>query len=159
MGQKLHKFISKLEGINRNAHFKLINIVNQNRRLIEDANRERLADGKLSDGTSIINNRSGESTFGTNRYSKYWAEKRQNRGRQVEYVDLKYTGNFYKSIKYKKTEDGGKIISTDSDQKKLNDIDDRYGDKVLGLTENELDNIAKDAAIQLSEFIAQKISD
>lgn len=158
MAQKLHNFITKLKALDSKANMMLLNIVNNNKTLIEDANRDRLAEGKNIDGSYIFNNPSNTPTrLGS--YSRWWAEIRKEAGRQIDYVDLKYKGNLYNSIKYRKTKDGGEIISTDTDKKKIEDIDRRYGQQWLGLTEQELDNLAIDAAENLATLIAQKISD
>ena len=159
MAQKLHNFITKLNALKNTANLRLLNIVNEKSGWIEDKNRERLTKGKLSDGSQITNLHPNESASGTSRYSKLHARIRHEARLQDEYVDLKFKGKFYESIKYKKTAKGGQIISTDSDKKKVDDIDSRYGTRVLGLTEDELQTLADQSAQQLATFIAQKISD
>ena len=155
----LSKFIRRLRSIDEKGRFKLINIVNSQRNEIIKKNKENLAGGKLSTGGDItnLNDRDVESTGRTNSYSSSYLASREVRAKkkQTEYVDLRLTGQYYKSIKYQKTPRGGKISSNDPKEKY---IDERYGEDTLGLQEEQLQEIAEKSAEMLSQYIVKQLT-
>lgn len=102
-------------------------------------NKTQLAEGKKSDGTQI----------GT--YSNMWANIRQSRGRQTEFVDLNFSGKHYDNLGFKKiTEEYAELGSNISYE---SDITDRYGKDVYGLTQENTETYAKNS--WLKEFAYQ----
>lgn len=94
-------------------------MINDNKQTLIDANRRQLREGERKDGTQI----------GT--YLPYTIQKRQERGLQTSYIDLYYEGGFYSRM-YVETKGMTFLIS--SKDWKLDMLEDRYGEMILGIS-------------------------
>lgn len=70
------------------------------------------------------------------RYSKYTQEIKQAEGKPWEHVTLNDTGAFYKSFRVK--DNGAGVVITAETEKQTDDLSDKYGRKILGLTYESL---------------------
>jgi hypothetical protein len=88
---------------------------------IEALNKKQLTEGKRSDGLQV--DASG--------YSKRHRKARIRRGRQVDHVDLNFTGAFYNKV-YSLYFD--KFMELGSKDSKTDVLEDSYSTKIFGLT-------------------------
>jgi hypothetical protein len=159
MSRQLRGFIDRLKNIenkSRNRTFTLFNIKKQE---IRKRVKARLSEGLNTDGTPITQmaDVKGERQGA---YSKVHAKARLKRGKskQNDHVDLNFKGSYYRKIKYTRLDDGFRIES-DADEEKQERLEGFYGDKLLGLSENDLKELTDDVAQNLANFIAQTLTD
>lgn len=76
---------------------------NANPAMLADMNRAQLTEGLYSDGTKIQEN-----------YSPQWELIRTIKGKQVDFVDLNFSGEFYQSIQARSTPRSVIMFSTDN---------------------------------------------
>ena len=90
--EALRKLYDKIKGGNNAefisvSKFYLLDFLTVNTDLLETLNTQQLAKGEYADGTSIQDG-----------YSDMWQRERVINGKQVAFVDLNYSGDFYESI-------------------------------------------------------------
>lgn len=98
---------------------------NQTEDQYEDLNRSQLAQGKLNDGSDL-----------TPPYSVMYSEVRERAGLQIDHVDLKFTGNFYKGFTMKME---GETLQLGSDVEYEGSLSARYSERIYGLSEENAD--------------------
>lgn len=146
----LDKFINNLANLQKNVNVLL------DKRLIKDLSdksREQLSEGKREDGTNI-SYEDGRST-----YSPNYKKQKQRKGLQNEYIDLKYSGTFHKSIKTQKKSKGVyENISNDSVYTgKLKGL--FGGDQLLlGINEESANEIAEKLAQDIENLILKELA-
>jgi hypothetical protein len=87
----------------------------------KNLNRSQLIDGENINGTSI-----------EPAYTRFTVSEKKRKGQIFDRVTLKDTGDFHKSFTVKASSDSFVINATDP---KTNKIQRKYGDKILGLSE------------------------
>lgn len=100
-------------------------VLGQTEEQYEDLNRSQLLQGKLNDGSDL-----------TPPYSVMWSEVRERHGLQIDHVDLKFTGNFYKGFTMKME---GETLQLGSDVEYEGSLSARYSEKIYGLSEENAD--------------------
>ena len=118
----------------------------------EELNREQLEKGLNAKGEQI-----GE-------YGGFYREQRATDGYQVDYVDLKVTGKFHKSIYAKKEGEDVEMFSDDNAQKVQSLLKGGngvrkggFGEEIFGLT-NESKEITKEMARDTKIEIIQEVT-
>lgn len=91
-------------------------------------------------------------------YSDFTAELKKGKGQPFKSITLKDSGTFYNSFEVKATKKGDIIITADT-IKNGDDLEDRFGNKLVGLNEENISiyrEYFKNALLQLirKEFIA-----
>ena len=87
-------------------------------------------------------------------YTPYTKKLKQARGQITSHVTLKDTGDFHNSIFIQYGNDGFEIAASDSKTSKLIT---KYGDAVLGLTDDNTDRTSEIIADDLKELINKLI--
>ena len=115
-----------------------------------EANRNQLAKGKKADETDIA------YSNGRKTYSPSYKKQKARRGLQNNYIDLKYSGDFYKSIEVKKrSETKFELVSGDTLWTgKLRPV---FGEEVLGLNEAATLQVEKEAEKDLTAFLIKEL--
>lgn len=85
-----------------------------------DLNTEQLSEGKLSNGRDMGFYRSQD-----------YAELKKAIGKNGDFVDLNFTGDFYGSFIVEMTQNSIGVSATD---KKTADLEERYSEDIFGLT-------------------------
>lgn len=101
------------------------------RQLIIDKNQDQLMQGIRSDGTNI-----------TPAYTYFTREKKKEKGRDPDIVTLYDTGDFFREMFI---DIGSDVIEIDSMDSKSNDLQEKYGEKVFGLTPISKDEYVEEA--------------
>ena len=83
-------------------------------------------------------------------YSAKYEKYKKARGGQVNYTDLKLTGEFHKSISLEQQEKG--LFLFGSDDEKYQSLRARYGE-ILGVQEDNLEKITKGMEPKLNKFL------
>lgn len=96
------------------AESTVLDVIDKNSRVLEDFNRKQLRQGIRADGTEI----------------KPYYRNILYKGR-LRPVDLRRTGDFYRSIDVEVTDDTVEITATD---RKTEQLQAKYGKLILGLT-------------------------
>lgn len=168
MSRQLRTLIQRLQGLTQERlQHGFVTKFNAKSQTIEALNRKHLREGKLQTGKDIINlNDPGdESTGGTNRYSRLggkfgssasYEAKRRRKGLQTDHVDLRFGGEFYRNTKYTKLKDGGKLDYEGNDGIKYREIESRYGKDVIGVTEEDLQELSDQVAQEVIDSITAK---
>ena len=143
----LDAFISKLEGLEVKAENVLMATVFEEAPI---ANRKQLSKGKKAD-ESDISFPSGRTT-----YSSGYKKQKARKGLQNKYVDLKYSGDFYKSIEVKKrSENKFELVSGDTLWTgKLRPI---FGEQVLGLNEQAVSEVEREIEKDLTALLIKEL--
>jgi len=138
---ELSVFINRLENIEEFALKEGTKIlVKEFKKDIEEYNRKQLEEGKNVDNRVIQRG-----------YSEWHKRNRKERGLQTGFVDLKFTGDFYKSLDFKQIKDNE--FGVFSDVEYFGNIVRLFGTQVMGLDEKSADAIA----VKLSEKLSKKI--
>jgi len=86
-----------------------------------------------------------------------WIRKRKKKGRQVEYVDLNFAGDFQKSM-FIKFDSVGMSLGLDATDKKKDILIHHWGEDILGLNDENFDwlmeQITDDLAHGLNAYFA-----
>ena len=86
-----------------------------------------------------------------------WIRKRKKKGRQTEYVDLNFAGDFQKSM-FVKFDSVGMSIGLDATDKKKDILVHHWGEDILGLSDENFDwlmeQITDDLANGLKAYFA-----
>ena len=114
--EKIKNLITKLQGFEE-----FVDVV------IDITMEEKFPDLVRSQLSEGINSQGNDIQIG---YSNMWAEERFKRGLQTDFVDLNFSGRFYKSLE---TIEVGDEYFLDSNVPYASDIFDRYPN-ILGLT-------------------------
>ena len=143
----LSAYISKLEKLESKAEVVLVNTIFEEAPI---ANREQLAKGVKSDENQI-SFPSGRTT-----YSPSYKKQKARKGLQNKYVDLKYSGDFYKSIEVKKrSESKFELVSGDTLWTgKLRPI---FGKEVLGLNQEATLQVEKEIEKDLTALMIKEL--
>jgi len=143
----LDAFISKLNGLEVKAEAVLMDTIFEEAPV---ANRDQLAKGVKSDENQI-SFPSGRTT-----YSPSYKKQKARKGLQNKYVDLKYSGDFYKSIEVKKrSESRFELVSGDTLWTgKLRPI---FGKEVLGLNQEATLQVELEAEKDLTAFLIKEL--
>ena len=116
--------------------------------LIIKKNQKQLSEGKNSLGEDI-----------TPPYSAVTVAFKKAKGQPADRVTLKDTGEFYESIKVTMDQDGIKIeaqpFKTDPNTGETTNLFDKYGEEVIGLTQNHVNQIIS----RLKRPIKQALND
>ncbi|QNH60746.1 hypothetical protein [Hymenobacter sediminicola] len=104
--------------------------VRENTAFLEDANTEQLSQGKDSAGQDI-----------TPEYADLTIALKQVKGQPTDRVTLRDSGDFYTSIVTKLGGNQFELVATDP---KAPELLEKYGDEVLGLSEQALDEFRQD---------------
>lgn len=129
---ELHKRL-----INLNIEKSVSDALKLHEKELKEANQRQLSEGIKTDEQVI----SGKC------YSVYWGGVRQRDGKQIGYVDVKFTGAFYKSINVDVTLKETKFSSNIDYASNLSDMYDKQGGTLLGLTNKNVELIAKEFII------------
>jgi hypothetical protein len=138
---KLDKLITKLDKLEDFILDQTANIIEKNRKILEDANRYQLnAAGIGSDGNELeyIGNR---STPVDGPYTKPYSKYKDKKGGQTSHVDLRLSGDFHKSIQLGEVE--ANVWDFTSEDPKFEWLKNMYGDTILGVTEERLQEFAE----------------
>lgn len=143
----LDLFIAKLQGLEAKANDVLKDTIFEE---APEANRDQLAKGIKSD-EKPISYKSGRTT-----YSPSYKKQKARKGLQNKYIDLKYTGDFYKSIEVKKrSETVFELVSGDTLWTgKLRPV---FGAEVLGLNEEATKQVEKEIEKDLTALIIKEL--
>tara|TARA_R110000824_G_scaffold20778_1_gene77858 strand:- start:959 stop:1399 length:441 start_codon:yes stop_codon:yes gene_type:complete len=143
----LSAYISKLEKLESKAEVVLMNTIFEEAPI---ANREQLAKGVKSDENQI-SFPSGRTT-----YSPSYKKQKARKGLQNKYVDLKYSGDFYKSIEVKKrSESKFELVSGDTLWTgKLRPI---FGKEVLGLNQEATLQVEREIEKDLTALMIKEL--
>lgn len=95
--------------------------------LMADMNREQLKEGIRSDGSKI-----------SPPYTPFTIRMKQKKGQPTTKVTLFDEGNFHAALKGKKQADG---ILLESDDWKREQLKEKYGNKIEGLTDENLEKL------------------
>ena len=139
--EELKRLLSKIRGrsplfVAQSRQFALQWLL-QNTVILEELNRKQLREGKDVHGETIQDG-----------YSEIWGRQRVIKGRQVRYVDLNFSGDFYKSITADPTLN---FVEFNSPDEKLSRLRQLFKTQFLGLTQEN--------ATQVGFFAAQGIRD
>lgn len=143
----LDAFISKLNGLEAKAEAVLMDTIFEEAPV---ANREQLAKGIKANEKPIAYS-SGRTT-----YSPSYKKQKARKGLQNKYIDLKYSGDFYKSIEVKKrSESRFELVSGDTLWTgKLRPI---FGKEVLGLNQEATLQVETEAEKDLTAFLIKEL--
>lgn len=148
--QKLFTFINKLrtskDFVTKATVVFLRNNTNSN--IIAEYNKQQMLKGKDSKGEQL-----GD-------YSELRTAQRMLAGKQVGYIDLNFTGQFYDSIYIDSGVVGNSpVLTVNSDDPKLDDImdDDRFKD-ALGLDQTDRDKVGMMIATHLQKELLKYYS-
>lgn len=143
----LDNFISKLSSLEKKAEDALKDTIFEE---APQANRDQLAKGIKSDENQIAY-KSGRTT-----YSPSYKRQKARRGLQNEYIDLKYTGDFYKSIEVKKrSENVFELVSGDTLW--TGKLRPTFGEEVLGLNKEATKQVEKEIEQALTNLIKTEL--
>ena len=101
--------------------------IRRNQKEIIRRNQEQLLDGKDSNDKKLGNYKDPD-----------WIRKRKKKGRQVEYVDLNFEGDFQKSM-FVKFDTVGMSLGLDATDKKKDILIHHWGEDILGLNDENFD--------------------
>jgi hypothetical protein len=136
----LNKFITKLDKLEDFLMTQTDLIIAKDKKVLEDANRLQLnAAGIGSDGNELeyIGNR---STPVDGPYTKPYSKYKNKKGGQTSHVEL--SGDFHKSIElFRKGEGEWEFTSEDV---KFEWLKNMYGDTIVGVTEDALQDFSDD---------------
>jgi hypothetical protein len=118
--KKIREFVKKLETIDKNQERELNRIIKENVDVLIDLNTSQLMKGIRSDGNSV-------GKYANKDYANF---KRTLNPNGV--VDLKLTGAFHESFFVRKNEFP---IVIDAKDKKRNELVNKYGEQIFGLTQ------------------------
>ena len=90
-------------------------------------NREQLSKGKRADDGNIISGKTGRST-----YSPAYKKLKARKGLQNKFIDLKFTGEFHKSIETRK-KGTNTYENVSGDSLYLQELKPKFGSELLGL--------------------------
>lgn len=115
--------------------------IGQTRDLIIDKNQDQLMQGIRSDGTEI-----------TPAYTYFTREKKKEKGRDPDIVTLYDTGAFFRDMF---VDVGSDVIEIDSMDNKSEELKDKYGEKIFGLSGDSRHRYVSDAMPVLIEKIKE----
>jgi len=138
----LDKIIKKLEGLDEFILLQSDLIVAKDKKILEDDNRKQLNFAGIgSDGQELAYIGNRKSPLG-DVYTKQYEKYKDGVGGQTSYVDLRLTGEFQKSIQLLRT--GENEWTFDASDKKFEWLKAWYGEQILGVTEEFLQEFATD---------------
>ncbi|SNC62276.1 hypothetical protein SAMN06265337_0638 [Hymenobacter gelipurpurascens] len=105
-------------------------VVRDNTAFLEDANTEQLSQGKDSTGKDI-----------TPEYADLTRTLKEIKGQPTDRVTLRDKGDFYTSIVANL---GGKQFEMVATDPKSDELQEKYGEEILGLTEDTLEEFRQD---------------
>lgn len=115
-----------------------------------DLNREQLRKGKKSDDTPI------SFPDGRTTYSPSYKKQKARKGLQNKYIDLKYTGEFHKSIETKKRGEG-RYENVSGDTLWTGKLRDVFGKEVLGLNTEATEKLTNKIVTGITKLIFKKV--
>lgn len=115
--------------------------IGQTRQLIIEKNQDQLTQGIKSDGSNI-----------TPEYTFFTKEKKKVKGRDPDIVTLYDTGDFYRNMF---VDVGSDVIEVDSTDYKSEDLKDKYGDKIFGMTRDSKEEYVNEAIPVLVDKIKE----
>ncbi len=132
-------FVEPFLKLNEGVLYRIMGeVVTENQPYIKKLNEDRLSRGLNTDGSYI-----------DPPYSPYTVSKKRKKGQQSNYVTLEDEGNFYEGIF---TDVFNAAFTVDSTDEKANDLVEKYGDLILGLSKEDK---AEFAAYIKPQFIAK----
>jgi hypothetical protein len=140
----LNQLIAKINKVPNEVQRLVMNEIAQNTNILEDLNAEQLNKGIDSKGQKI-----------TPDYTPFTKAIKRAKGQPTDRVTLKDTGDFYSSIDYSANFSGVDYTATDS---KTNDLTEKYGDDILGLTDESINDVIDFVEIDLAEKIEDFIN-
>ncbi len=114
-----------------------------NNEYISDQLTFQLSEGIDGDGKEITNQVTGSSSYANFGYKGRWSP-----------IDLRDTGVFYRSIIPKVFKDMFEMTSKDNKVEKLMET---YGDAILNLTDDSVENIAQQVFPDFSENVQKQL--
>ena len=146
----LDQFINNLVNLKSNVDVLLDKTLLKD---LADKNREQLEEGKRADG-SQISYEDGRST-----YSPNYKKLKQRKGLQNEYIDLKFSGKFHKSIETRKRSKGV-YENVSGDTLYTGQLRPVFGgkDQLLGMNEESANEIAEKLAKDIENLILKELS-
>jgi hypothetical protein len=105
-------------------------VVRDNTAFLEDANTEQLSQGKDSTGKEL-----------TPEYADLTRTLKEIKGQPTDRVTLRDKGDFYTSIVAKL---GGKQFEMVATDPKTDELQQKYGEEIVGLTESTLEEFRQD---------------
>lgn len=136
------EFLRRLEGLNIDRIVKIV--IGETRELIIIKNQEQMLQGIRSDGSEI-----------TPPYTFFTRIKKKEKGRNPDIVTLYDTGDFYRAMFLDVGSDMLEIESTDW---KSSELQEKYGEKIFGLTDESKNEYAKEALTALIEKIKNNLN-
>jgi len=134
----------KLRYVDRKVKTLVGRTIRQNANALKKLNVDQMRKGVDSDGDQIGNYK-----------DKKWIAKRKKRNRQVKFVDLRFTGDFQKSMYVKF--DGAEINFGAKDWKQ-DILVHHWGDEIFGLTDDNMqwlvDKIVEDLTTGLKQYFS-----
>lgn len=128
--QKLNNFLSNLKRIDLYAICQEWFDLNTTNDLVVKLQQEQLYSGVRSDNSEI-----------TPPYTSFTEQTKIRKGQPFDRVTLKDTGAFYESINLSITKQFAEIFATDP---KTNDLQEKYGENILGLTPENIEILRKE---------------
>ena len=139
----------KLAGIETKVGFLVRSSIRRHSKEIVKRNQEQLLKGEDSEGKLKTDEFNPYGSY----KSKKWIEKRKAKGRQTAYADLKFSGDFQKSMFVKFDAEGLLLGATD---KKKDILIHHWGETILGLNDENfewlLDVITEDLYTGLNNY-------
>lgn len=112
--------LGRLQNINVDRAAKMS--LGQTREIFLDLNREQLLSGIRADKSKI-----------TPEYAYFTRRKKQEQGRDPDVVTLYDTGDFYRGMFL---DVGSDLLEVDSTDYKSGELQEKYGEKIFGLTDD-----------------------
>ncbi len=131
--------LERLQGLDVGRQVKMT--IGQTKQLIIDKNQDQLMQGIRSDGTEI-----------TPPYTYFTREKKKEKGRDPNIVTLYDTGDFFREMF---VDVGSDVIEIDSMDYKSDDLQEKYGEKVFGLTPDSKEEYVEEALPVLVDKIKE----
>lgn len=112
--------LGRLQNINVDRAAKMT--LGETREIFLDLNREQLMSGIRADKSKI-----------TPEYAHFTRQKKQEQGRDPDVVTLYDTGDFYRAMFL---DVGSDLLEVDSTDYKSEELQEKYGEKIFGLTDD-----------------------
>lgn len=124
----LTEFANKLSSANLDTNDLAGVVLEERSNEATDLNRQQLLSGKKKDGSGM----------GT--YRPFTVQERLRRGLQVQFVDLRFTGNWQGGLKFVRK---GTTYDFESSDWKDGMLRDKYGETITGLSDDSKDEFMR----------------
>lgn len=114
-------------------------------------NRKELSKGKRADDGDIISGITGRST-----YSPSYKKLKARKGLQNKHIDLKFTGEFHKSIETRK-KGTNTYENVSGDSLYLQELKPKFGSELLGLNTEATEKLTQNIIKGITKLIFKKV--